>query len=230
MNKKEVGKQYFHLVAMIFVAMILISNTIAVKIVYIWGFILPAGILCFPVTYIFGDILTEVYGYEKTRSVIWGGFFCQILMSFFYWLSIKIEPANFWEGQEYYARFFGLVPRIVLASIVAYLLGEFLNSFTLSILKLRTKGKYLWIRTIGSTIVGQSVDSFVFNFTAFLGIYSFSNVAYIAFSGYILKVAYEAIATPITYFIVGKLKHAEGIDHFDYGANYNPFKIKANNE
>lgn len=226
MNLSNDTPRYFHLVAMIFVSMLLISNTIATKIIEVYGFILPAGILCFPVTYIFSDILTEVYGYVRTRSVIWGGFICQALMSFFYWLSVQTQPAGFWEGQEFYARFFGLVPRIVLASMIAYLTGEFLNSFVLSRLKIFTKGKFLWTRTIGSTIVGQAADSFIFNFLAFLGIYSIGNVAYIAFSGYVLKVLYEILATPITYFIVNKLKKLDKIDQFDHAISYNPFLLK----
>jgi len=212
----------FPVIGMLFVALLLISNTIAVKIVQMGGFMLPAGILCFPVTYIFGDVLVEVYGFKRSRTVIWCGFGCLALMSFFYWLSTTLTPAPFWKGQESYSQFFGLAPRIAIASFIAYLIGEFANSIVMSRMKIWSKGKHLWMRTIGSTIVGEGLDSLVFNFAAFLFVFEFKQVMFIAFSGYVLKVAYEVVATPFTYMIVAYLKKVEGFDHFDHGVNYSP--------
>jgi len=215
----------FPVVGMIFVAFLLISNTIAVKIVEIWGFFLPAGILCFPVTYIFGDILTEVYGFRRSRLVIWTGFLCLLFMSLFYWGSTLLTPAPFWEAQESYARFFRLSPRIALASFIAYLVGEFSNSIVLSRMKILFRGRHLWMRTIGSTIVGEGIDSVIFNFSAFAGVFHLREVAYIALSGYVLKVAYEIVATPLTYAAVSFLKKFEGVDHYDHGIRYNPIGL-----
>jgi len=212
----------FPIVGMIFVSLLLIANTISVKIVEIWGFVLPAGIICFPITYIFGDILTEIYGFKRSRIVIWTGFICLFLMSIFYWISTLLVPAVFWDGQESYSRFFSLSPRIAFASFIAYLVGEFCNSIVLSWMKIWSQGKHLWMRTIGSTIVGEGIDSLIFNFAAFTGVFALNDVAYIAFSGYVLKVAYEIIATPFTYGVVSFLKKYEGIDHYDYGVTYNP--------
>jgi uncharacterized integral membrane protein (TIGR00697 family) len=147
------GYRHFHVVAMIFVASLLISNSIAVKIIALWKFTLPAGILVFPVAYIFGDVLTEVYGFKRTRSVIWWGFFCMAGMATFYWLATLLPPAVFWKDQEAFARLFGFVPRIVVASFIAYLIGEFMNSVVLSRLKVATDGRHFWLRAVSSTVV-----------------------------------------------------------------------------
>jgi queuosine precursor transporter len=215
----------FPIVGMLFVSFLLISNTIAVKIITVWGFVLPAGIICFPVTYIFGDVLTECYGFRRSRMVIWTGFLCLMLMSVFYWGSTFLTPAPFWDGQEAYSRFFSLSPRIALASFIAYLVGEFSNSVVLSRMKIWSHGKNLWLRTIGSTIVGEGFDSVIFNFAAFLGVFGLRDVAYIALSGYVLKVAYEIVATPLTYGVVAFLKRKEGVDHYDHGIRYNPIGL-----
>ena len=167
--------------AMIFVATLLISNAIAVKIIVIGGFILPAGIICFPIAYIFGDTLTEVYGYAKTRSVIWWGFFCLAGMSLFFWLATLLPAAPFWTNQESFSKLFGFIPRIAASSFVAYLIGEFLNSLVLSKIKIRTKGRHFWLRAVASTIVGQAADSTVFNFLAFAGVFPIKSIAFIAF-------------------------------------------------
>jgi queuosine precursor transporter len=224
-QKQMIRATTYPVVGMLFVAFLLISNTIAVKIVVIAGFVLPAGILTFPVTYLFGDVLTEVYGFYKSRLIIWTGFLCLLLMAGFYLLSVKLTPAPFWDGQQSYARFFQLSPRIAVASLVAYLFGEFLNSIVISRMKIWTKGKHFWMRAIGSTIAGQGVDSLIFNFAAFYGVFATRQVVYIALSGYILKVAYEVLATPLTYFIVRVLKRIEGHDHYDLGIRYNPFGL-----
>lgn len=222
---KPVGYRLFHAVGMLSVALLIVSNTVAVKVVEIWGFVLPAGIICFPLAYIFNDVLTEVYGYEKTRSVIWWGFFALALTSIIYYVATILTPAPFWKDQESFAKLFGFVPRIAIASFLAYLVGSFLNSYVMSYMKIKTKGKHLWSRTIGSTIVGEGADSIVFNFVAFYGIFDFSNLIKIAISGFILKTLYEILATPLTYFVVNKLKKIENEDKFDHGISYNPFKI-----
>jgi len=213
----------FHGLAMIYVTMLLVSNTIAVKLIAFQGFVLPAGILCFPVAYIFGDVLTEVYGYKKTKSIIWWGFACLALMSIFYYLAIITTPASFWKKQEEFSQIFGIVPRIALSSFIAYLVGSFLNAYIMSLLKVKTNGKHLWLRTISSTIVGEGADSVVFNLSAFLFVFPFNDVLYIAFSGFILKTLYEIIATPVTYIIVNKIKSIEHEDVYDKNISYNPF-------
>jgi len=220
------GMRVFHAMAMIFVATLLISNAIAVKIIAFAGFTLPAGIICFPIAYIFGDTLTEVYGYSKTRSVIWWGFFCLAGMSLFFWLATLLPAAPFWKDQEGFAKLFGFVPRIAASSFVAYLIGEFLNSFVLSKLKIKTAGKHFWLRAVASTLVGQAADSVVFNFLAFAGIFPFHDLIAIALSGYILKSLYEVLALPFTIIVVRWLKRKEGVDTFDVGVNYTPFKIE----
>lgn len=217
------GFRYFHVVAMIFVTSLILSNALAVKIVTIFGFTLPAGIIVFPIAYIFGDVLTEVYGYQRTRSIIWWGFFCLALMAFFFWAGTLLPPAPFWKDQEAFARLFGFVPRIALSSLIAYLVGEFLNSAVLSKLKVKTGGKHFWLRAILSTVVGQGADSVVFNLCAFLGVFSLSNVLFIAFSGWVLKSAYEVVALPLTYICARFLKRTEEVDTFDRGINYSPF-------
>jgi uncharacterized integral membrane protein (TIGR00697 family) len=220
------GFRYYHAVAMIFVSSLLISNTIAGKVITCWGFTLPAGIITFPIAYLAGDVLTEIYGFRKTRSLIWWGFFCLAGMSLFYWLATLLTPAPFWiEDNPAFVKFFGFIPRITLASLIAYLIGEFLNSIVLSRLKVKTQGKHFWLRAIGSTIVGQSADSFVFNFIAFLGVFPTATVAYMAFSGFVFKTLYEVVALPLTYAIVPWLKRAEGVDTYDHGVSYTPFKL-----
>lgn len=212
--------------AMLFVAMLLIANTIAVKIVALGPFNIPAGILCFPVSYIFGDVLVEVYGYARTRIVIWTGLFCQVLMALFYLLSVELTPAVFWHGQPAWATFFSQSPRIVAGSLAAYFAGEFANAYVMSKMKIFTKGKHLWTRTIGSTLVGEGVDTLIFNSVAFAGVFGLANLGSIMLSGYVLKVAYEVVATPATYAIVGWLKAKEKCDHFDTDLRtYNPFGV-----
>lgn len=218
-----IGYRYFHVVAMVFVTSLLIANTLAVKVVTIFGFTLPAGIIVFPIAYIFGDVLTEVYGYKRTRSIIWWGFFCLGLMAFFFWAGTLLPPAAFWKDQEAFVRLFGFVPRIAISSLFAYLIGEFLNSAVLSKLKVKTEGRHFWLRAILSTIVGQGADSLVFNFAAFYGVFPTNEVFFIAFSGWVLKSLYEVVVLPLTYVIAGRLKRAEGIDTFDRGISYSPF-------
>lgn len=223
MNRPK-GYRYFHGVAMLFVASLLIANTLAVKIIQVGNFTLPAGILCFPIAYLVNDVLTEIYGYENTRAVIWWGFFCLALMTLLYYLATLLKPAPFWGDQEAFGRLFGFVPRIAIASLIAFLIGSFLNSWIMSLMKVKTNGKHLWSRTIGSTIVGEGADSIVFNCVAFLGIFTFDDVMKIALSGFLLKTLYEIIMTPLTYMAVSWLKRKEEEDKFDRNISYNPFK------
>jgi len=212
--------------AMLFVAMLLIANTLAAKIIHFGPFDVQAGILCFPITYIFGDVLVEVYGFARTRVVIWTGLFCQIVMAGMYYLSAFLPPAVFWQGQDAWAQFFSMSPRIVAGSLAAYFAGEFVNAVVMSKVKLWTNGRMLWVRTIGSTIFGEGVDTIVFNVIAFLGVFAMPNLLSIMISGYILKVGYEILATPLTYIVVGWLKRAEGVDHFDRKLKtYSPFRF-----
>ncbi|MBU2563699.1 MAG: queuosine precursor transporter [Actinobacteria bacterium] len=217
--------RYFDLITGLFVAVLLISNIASSKIVQIWKFTFDGGTILFPLSYIFGDILTEVYGYRKSRRVIWIGFFCALLMSLTLGLVGLIKPASGWEFQEAYMRILGQTPRIVTASLIAYFAGEFSNSYVLAKMKILTKGKWLFTRTIGSTIIGQGVDTIIFVIIAFLGVYTNSLVLLIIISNYVFKVSLEIIFTPLTYKIVGFLKRTEKVDWFDYKTNFNPFSF-----
>ena len=217
--------KYFLYIAIAFVALLMISNTVAAKLIGIGPFVFSGAIFIFPLTYIFGDILTEIYGYRATRKIIWSAFVALILMSLAYLFVQRLPAASFWGGQEAYATILGFVPRIVTGSIIAFFIGEFCNSFVLSRMKVWMNGKHLWMRTIGSTIVGEGVDTIVFVLIAFYGTLPLAALFTIIWSGYLFKVGYEIIATPITYLIVGWLKKAEGIDVYDRGINYNPFHL-----
>lgn len=215
----------FLLSAAIFITCLLVSNIIAVKLVKIFGLILPAAIVVFPITYIFGDILTEVYGYGRTRLVIWLGFFCNLIMVGFIKLGEILPAVSFWSYQEAYSQILGYTPRLLLASFMGYLVGEFLNSFVLSRMKILTKGKLLWTRTIGSTVLGQLGDSSVFITIAFIHTVPGMVLLKILITQWLFKVAYESLVTPLTYLIVKALKRFEGVDTFDYEVNYNPLKF-----
>jgi len=218
----------------LFVSTLIVSNIIAVKLVDIFGLILPAGVILFPITYIIGDVLTEVYGYARARQVIWIGFLCNLVTVLAVWAADLLPPAQFWNAYHYsspeeaslaFHAILGFTPRLLLASFLAYLLGEFLNSFMMAELKIRTKGRFLWMRTIGSTAVGQGVDSAIFVSAAFTGILPAGSMVTAILSQWLVKVAYEIIATPLTYAVVNFLKRAEGVDYFDRGTNFNPFQF-----
>lgn len=218
-------------VTAIFVTTLIISNIIAVKLVHIGSLSLPAAVILFPIAYIFGDILTEVYGYGRARQVIWTGFFCNLLAVIAIWIGGMLPAASFWTAgtfnspsgaQQAYQAILGFTPRLLLASFVAYLLGEFLNSFVLAKLKVRTKGRFLWIRTISSTLIGQAADSTVFLTIAFSGIIPPNDLGIAILSQWAFKVTYEIVATPLTYLIVNWLKKVEREDYFDKGTNFNP--------
>jgi len=217
--------KYFDVIVGLFVAVLLISNIASTKIVSIWKFTFDGGTILFPLSYIFGDILTEVYGYRKSRKAIWIGFLCALIMSVTLGLIGLIRPAEGWELQDAYMAILGQTPRIVTASLVAYFAGEFSNSYILAKMKVWTKGKWLAARTISSTIVGQGIDTLLFVFIAFFGLYSNNLILLIIISNYVFKVSLEIVFTPLTYKIVNSLKRVEKVDYYDYRTNFNPFKF-----
>lgn len=210
----------------LFVTCLLAANTIAAKLVVVGGLTLTAGIVIFPISYVLGDVLTEVWGYAATRRVIWLGFACNALLVLAIWLGGELPPAPFWRGQGAYQEILGHAPRILAASFVAYLVGEFANAFVLAKLKIATQGRWLWTRTIGSTVVGQALDSVVFVTLAFAGVAPAGALMGIVAAQWFVKVAYEAIATPLTYAAVGWLKSREQVDTFDYGTDFNPVRLR----
>jgi len=213
---------WFLLVTSIFITCLITSNIMAVKLVNIFGLILPAGILIFPISYIFGDVLTEVYGYRQARQVIWLGFFCNLIAVVAIWLGQILPAASFWDGQAAYERILGYTPRLLGASFLAYLVGEFANSFVLAKMKIATNGRWLWARTIGSTLVGQGLDSLVFMTLAFIGTIPLTVLAGAIVAQWLSKSVYEAIITPLTYVLVNFLKKREGLDVFDTDTRFNP--------
>lgn len=217
--------KYFDVIATLFVAVYLISQVSSSKLISIGSFQFPGAIIVFPISYIFGDILTEVYGYARTRRVIWLGFISVTLLSIVLWAVQILPSAPNWKNQEAYETILGFVPRIVLGSTLAYLCGEFVNSFVLAKMKIWTKGRHLWARTITSTLLGQTADSAVFIVVAFGGILPINVLFQVAVSVYVFKVVYEALATPLTYIIVNMLKRAEQIDTYDTHTNFSPFKF-----
>lgn len=219
--------RFYEYVMAAFVAILLLSNIIgAAKLSTVAGYTFGAGILFFPVSYVIGDVLTEVYGYARARRVIWTGFAALIFMAFMSYVVVAMPPAATWEGQAAYEQVFGSTWRIVLASIIAFWAGEFVNSFILAKMKVWTKGKALWSRTIGSTVFGQGVDSLIFYPIAFLGIWETQDVLTVIVTNWLLKVLWEAALTPVTYIVVGRLKQAEGVDLFDTDTNFSPFADK----
>ncbi len=220
--------KYYDLVMAAFVTVLLCANVIgAAKRCQIAGFTFGAGVLFFPISYVFGDVLTEVYGYARARKVVWAGFGGLAFASFMSWAILAFPPAPDWNQQAAYETVFGGTPRIVLASLVAYFCGEFCNSYVLARMKVRTEGRLLWTRTIGSTVVGEAVDSLVFYPLAFLGApgWTQDQVVQVMAGNYALKVLWEVVMTPFTYRIVGFLKRAEHEDYYDRGTNFTPFSL-----
>lgn len=227
MTTESVRPRYLDAITALFVTTLVVSNIIAGKqVAFSAALILPAAVILFPLTYILGDVLTEVYGYQRCRRVIWIGFGCNVVAMAAIAISGWLRPAGFWDGQDAYMRTLGAVPRIVGASLVAYLTGEFVNSYVLAKLKVATAGRFLWLRTIGSTVIGQLVDSGVFITVAFLGVFPADQVLRLVVAQWLFKVAYEAIATPLTYAAVGWLKRREGRDHFDTSTNFMPLRLR----
>lgn len=219
--------RYFDFFMAAFVAILLLSNLIgAAKLATLWGFTFGAGILFFPLGYVIGDVLTEVYGYARARRCVWAGFAAMLFMAVMSWVVVALPPAPGWPDQKAYEAVFGATWRIVFASLFAFWAGEFANSFVLAKMKLLTGGRHLWMRTIGSTIVGQGVDSLFFYPLAFLGVWSTGQVATVMVTNWALKVGWEAVLTPVTYAVVGFLKRREGLDIYDEGTNFTPFRTR----
>ena len=221
--------RYFDYVMAAFVAILLLSNLIgASKLATLNGFTFGAGIMFFPISYVLGDVLTEVYGYANARRCVWAGFAALLFMAFMSFVVVALPPADGWNGQAAYVSVFGSTWRIVAASVIAFWAGEFVNSFVLAKMKILTGGKKLWTRTIGSTVFGQAVDSVIFYPIAFLGIWSTSQVLTVMVTNWLLKVLWEVLLTPVTYAVVGWLKQREGVEVFDAGTDFSPFaKTKA---
>ena len=218
--------RYLDVLTIGFVVVLLVSNLVGPKICRIGPFEVSGAQLLFPITYICGDIFTEVYGYSASRRAVWMGFFAMALLSVMGAIAVALPPAPDWHDQAAFATVFGLVPRFAVASLLAYWAGEFTNSYTLAKLKILTRGRWLWTRTVGSTITGQAVDTLVVMTVAFWG-YPLRTVATLVGSAYLAKVAYEVLATPLTYAVVGALKRAEGVDAFDRHTDFNPFHLRA---
>jgi hypothetical protein len=224
--------RYYDLVMAAFVTVLLCANLIGAGKaceIALGGhrFAFTAGVLFFPISYIFGDVLTEVYGYARARKVVWAGFVAQVFAAFMAFVVVRFPPAPDWPGQAAIESVFGSTWRIVAASLVAYFCGEFCNSFVLAKMKLRTDGRFLWMRTIGSTIVGEAVDSLIFYPAAFLGTWPRELVLKVMLGNYLLKVGWEVVNTPITYRVVNFLKRAESEDYFDRDTDFTPFSLEA---
>lgn len=220
----------FLVLASLFVTFLLLSNIIAGKLALFFGITLPAAVILFPVTYILGDVLTEVYGFQRTRLVIWIGLGANLIMALAFMITLALPYPDFWNGQQAYATVLGLTPRLVGASLAAYLMGEFSNAAVLSRLKVKTKGRGLWMRTIGSTIVGEGIDTVVFISVAFGGSMPWAGLGMMMLAQYLWKVAYEAAVTPLTYLLVRWVKAREYMDVYDTGVSYNPFGLRVQDE
>jgi len=220
-----VTPRYF-LIGVSFVVFLLLSNIVAGKLITLGGVVLPAAVVLFPVTYIFGDILTEVYGFKGSRLVIWAGLVANLFMAVVFSFVLVLPYPDFWPHQQAYAQVLGITPRVVFASILGYFCGEFCNSALLSALKKATKGKHLWVRTISSTVVGEGVDTLIFITIVFAGAVAGGVLYKMILGQYLFKVAYEVLATPLTYMAAGWLKEREKLDVYDYGVKYNPFGLE----
>jgi queuosine precursor transporter len=220
---RQSGWRYYDVAVALFVASLLTANIISVKLIVIGPLTLPAGVVIFPVSYILGDILTEVYGFRYARRAIWLGFAGNLIAVLAIWLTGVLPAPAFWQGQEAYNAILGFTPRLLLASFVAYLVGEFANSSVLAKMKIWSQGRHLWARTIGSTLVGQGLDSLIFIGIAFSGQMAAPALISAVFSQWLFKSLYEVVATPLTYLVVNTLKRVEGVDVYDVDTNLNPF-------
>ena len=221
--------RYYDLIMAGFVTVLLCSNLIsAPKRANVGGFVFGTGVLFFPISYLFGDILTEVYGYKRSRKVVWAGFAALVFATFMSWVVVHLPADPSWKNQKAWETVFGGTWRVVSASILGFVVGEFVNSFTLARMKILTRGRFLWTRTIGSTVAGEAADSLVFYPIAFLGQPSWppDKVLLVMVTNYGLKVAWEALATPITYVAVGFLKRAENEDYYDVDTDFTPFSLE----
>jgi queuosine precursor transporter len=222
-------KSYQHLdtITVLFVSVLLISNVTSTKILVLGPFTFDGGTLLFPLSYIFGDILTEVYGYSRSRKVIWLGFIAAFLMAITFITVGALPPAPEWTYQTAYEQILGFTPRIVFASLIAYIMGEFANSFILAKLKVLTQGKWLWMRTIGSTLIGQVIDTALFILIAFTGVVPTGLLFTLIVSNYLFKCGVEILFTPLTYWLTGWLKRQENEDFYDVNTNFNPFHLRS---
>jgi uncharacterized integral membrane protein (TIGR00697 family) len=218
--------KYLDALTTAFVVILLVSNLVAQKVCMIGPFAISGAVLLFPITYIFGDVFTEVYGFAASRRAIWLGFFGTALLYAMGAIIIALPAAPDWKNQQAFATVFGVIPRILAASLIAFWAGEFANSYTMARLKLLTNGRKLWTRTIGSTIVGQAVDTTLVITLTFAGTVGVHTLLRIIGTGYLLKVAYEVLATPITYLVINWLKRTEQSDAFDRHESFNPFSFK----
>jgi queuosine precursor transporter len=225
--EKRRSFRHFDLIMALFVAVLIISNIASSKIVDLGPLTFDGGTILFPLSYIFGDILTEVYGFGRSRRVIWTGFACAALTAITLGIVGALPAAQGWEHQDAYMAILGQTPRIVIASLIAYFAGEFSNSFILAKMKIWTGGRFLWSRTIGSTLIGQGVDTLLFVSIAFAGALPRQLLFSIIISNYLFKCGIEALATPLTYRLVRLLKRVEGEDYYDTDTNFNPFKLGA---
>jgi uncharacterized integral membrane protein (TIGR00697 family) len=223
--KKEVSV-LFMFAGILFATCLLISNILATKILMIGPWAAPAGVLIFPIAYILNDVITEVWGFAKARLIIWTGFAVNVLAVLFFTAGIVVPGAPFWQNQEAFATILGNTPRIVAASMSAYLVGSFLNAFVMSRMKVMTKGKGFSVRAILSTLVGESADSFIFIIIAFAGIFPFEVLVTMIFTQAMLKTVYEILILPLTVWVVGYVKRVEGVDTFDTNLSYNLFRVK----
>lgn len=217
--------KYLDALTTAFVVVLLVSNLVAQKICLIGPFAVSGAILLFPITYIFGDIFTEVYGFAASRRAIWLGFFGTLLLYLIATATIALPSAPDWHNQQAFAAVFGFIPRILAASLISFWAGEFANSYTMARLKLATNGRQLWTRTIGSTIVGQAVDTVLVITLTFAGVAPVRTLLNLIVTSYSLKVAYEVLATPLTYLVIHWLKSSEGADAFDRDSSFNPFSF-----
>ena len=231
MNPRNVATEgerhsgWFVVIVALFVTCLITANITAVKLFSLFGLILPAAIFIFPLSYITGDVLTEVYGYSRTRRVIWLGFLCNFIVVIFIWIGQILPPAVFWDGQSAYVRILGYTPRLLVASFLAYLVGEFANAFVLAKMKIATRGRWLWLRTIGSTVVGQGLDSAIFITLAFAGTIPGKGLLSAIITQWLAKSIYEAAVTPLTYAVVNFLKRKEGMDVYDRQTKFNPLLV-----
>ncbi len=217
--------RYLDLIGALFITTLLISNIVASKIGAFGPFFFPVGVIVFPVAYILGDILTEVYGYSAMRRVIWTGFLCNLIAVIIYAVARSIPSAPFYADQAAFDLIFGSTPRLLFASFTAYLIGSFVNAAVMTKLKVKTKGRFLWVRTITSTIVGEGLDSAIFISIAFAGTFEPAQIHTLIFTQWIFKCCFEIIVTPVTYMVVSALKKAEKSDHFDHTVSLNPFRF-----
>ncbi len=224
-DNREKYSLAFVVVVALFVTTLITANITAVKLVGLFGLVLPAAIVVFPISYICGDVLTEVYGYRMVRRVIWLGFLCNLLAVFAIYLGGILPAAPVFEAQEAYDRILGYTPRVLAASFLAYLVGEFANAIVLAKMKVATNGRFLWSRTISSTLVGQGLDSLVFIVLAFAGTIPVSALLAAVVAQWLFKSAYEVLATPLTYVVVNRLKRSESLDVYDRGTQFNPLLI-----